>query len=453
MNEEESDITPPPSLGRFGEDGYYPQVPYHVLPKPRPTSGNFDELHPFQSDYSLVTKYPTLTEFTLEQPESHTSSRQTSLHADQIRMTWGLEATHDDTIGREVSSNELITRLDRAIGIVVGLACGDALGRPVEFKSPSEIQAEHGELRDFKGDGTHGQPAGTVTDDTNLALYLIGNLLTANGFDSDLYAEQLVEWYESDPFDVGLTTMSSIKWLQNGFGPEEAGHKTLESRGEQNAAGNGSIMRCAPLAIAYPDDWETLHDVSRESSSITHADERCTHSCAALNLTLAAILQGSDDPLSEALDALSSDAPDSLVERLGQVPNGIDPTELKNTGYVLDTLETALYLGLTADTPEEALVTAVNKGGDADTIAAITGAIVGARFGAGWRLERASHKPDETFPTRWVSSLKMDLDTYQNYLIPALLEVGQLSTRGITADPTYANKAIELARNNGQTQS
>jgi ADP-ribosyl-[dinitrogen reductase] hydrolase len=448
--EDESDVTMPPD-NPFTEGNNYDHVPYSDLENALPTGGHFYELHPFKSDYELITKYEDLTGYSVgEHPSEHQSSRQLSLQAERLRRTWGLEALADNTIGRDVDDEELVTRLDRSIGILLGLACGDALGRPVEFMSPEEIQAEHGTVTEFFGDGTHGQPAGTITDDTTLALYLIANLLEHEGFNADHYAEQLVEWFESDPFDVGVTTMSSITWLQDGVPADEAGYKTLESRGANNAAGNGSVMRCAPLAITYPDDHDKLQEVSRASSEITHADERCTHGCAALNLTIAAILNGVEDPLEYALDELSEDAPADLVERLEQVPDGLDESDLQNSGYVVDTLEAALYFALTAESPEEAIVAAVNNGGDADTIAAIAGAVVGARFGAGWRLDRVEHKPESTFPTRWIADLKMDVEAYEDYIIPDLLECGQLVDHGIRTDREIARKSLALAQNGGQ---
>lgn len=449
--EEKSNITMPPE-NPFTEGNNYDHVTYSNLENPLPTGGHFYELHPFKSDYELITGYEELTGYSCGVPPSeHKSSRQLSLQAERLRRTWGLEALADDTIGRDVDDQELITRLDRSIGILLGLACGDALGRPVEFMSPEEIQSEHGTVTEFFGNGSHNQPAGTVTDDTTLALHLIANLLEHEGLNAEHYAEQLVEWFESDPFDVGVTTMSSITWLQCGSSADEAGYKTLQSRGEDNAAGNGSVMRCAPLAIAYPDDTEMLQDVSRTSSEITHADERCKHGCAALNLTIAAILNGVENPLQHALDELSEEAPAELVERLEQVPNGLEEANLENSGYVVDTLEAALYYGLTADSPKEAIVGAVNNGGDADTIGAIAGAVVGARFGAGWRLNRIEHKPQSTFPTQWVGNLKMDIETYQDYIIPDLLESGQLVNHGIRTDPEIAQKSLQLARNSGQS--
>jgi ADP-ribosyl-[dinitrogen reductase] hydrolase len=447
------DITSPPHRdSNVNPGGNYPSVNYSAVNRPKPTSGHFEELHPFHSDFELVSAYQEVADAELRTPlQKHKSSRKMSVQADQIRATWGLEASTEGTIGREPTTRELITPLDRAKGIIIGQAYGDALGRPVEFMSEDQIQQKHGRVTDFLGDGSHHQPAGTITDDTNLALYLVASLLRNNGFDMDDYAEQIVTWFESMPFDIGSTTLSSIDKLRMGVDPREAGHQTVEERGEYRSAGNGSIMRCAPLAIAYPDDLDTLQEVSRQSSEITHADPRCTHGCAALNLVLASIIRGRSDPLGVALDELSSDAPDELIELLENLPDA-DPEELSNGGYVLDTLETALYIGLNAKHPEDALIEAVNRGDDADTVGAVTGAIVGARFGDGKRLTEYAHKPNNSFPSRWEHNIRLDLDAYRERIIPSLLELGQVASVGITCSDSIAMEAQTLAENDGQLE-
>jgi ADP-ribosyl-[dinitrogen reductase] hydrolase len=141
-------------------------------------------------------------------------------------------------------------------------------------------------------------------------------------------------------------------------------------------------MRCPPLAIPYAADWERLVEVSRQSSQITHADPRCTDGCAILNLTVAGLLEDADTPLQDALDYVGADAPDELVTALRPLARGDPPDTLETSGYVVHSLQTALHDGLFADSAEEAIMTAVNRGGDTDTIGAIAGAVAGARFGA-----------------------------------------------------------------------
>jgi len=166
-------------------------------------------------------------------------------------------------------------------------------------------------------------------------------------------------------------------------------------------------MRCAPLAVAFADDSEELQRVSRDSSRITHADPRCTHGCAALNLTIAALLNGDDQPLVTALDALDRDAPASLVDALEPILDGIDPAKLSSSGFVLHTLRTTLYHALIADTAEAAIVNAVNEGGDTDTIGAVAGAVAGARFGA---TALPEHWPDALSATTELRELSQELD-------------------------------------------
>jgi ADP-ribosyl-[dinitrogen reductase] hydrolase len=284
---------------------------------------------------------------------------------------------------------------DRAIGCLQGLACGDALGRPVEFKTPGQIENLHGEVTEMLGNGTHGKPAGTITDDTQLALRIARSLEDNGGFRPEDIANRFVEWYESGPFDIGTTTRDSIQSLQGGVSWKRAGEQVWDHSPEGSNAGNGSVMRCAPYAIAFTDRSQQLRRISQDSSRITHADPRCTHGCAVLNLTIANCLRGEDSPLEEALDSASKDAPDELVDPLRDLPQSVNPIHLRNTGYVVHTLQTALYDALRADSFEEAVIAAVNRGGDADTNGAVTGAVTGARFGAGEIPDRWINRIDE----------------------------------------------------------
>jgi len=263
----------------------------------------------------------------------------------------------------------------------------------VEFRSGESIADQHGTVTEMLGHGTHGQPAGTVTDDTDLALCIARSLVEQGGFNGTDIADRFHEWYESDPFDIGLMTADAIREYANGTSWRDAGREVWQHRAEGSNAGNGSVMRCAPHAIAFADDPDTLAQVSRQSSAITHHDPRCTYGCAVLNCTIAGYLQGDDDPLTGALDRLERDAPDELVETLRLVPDHVDESQLPNSGYVVHTLQTALYDALTADSAEDAIVTAVNRGGDTDTIGAVTGALASARFGS------------DSLPERWLTTI------------------------------------------------
>ncbi|MFT4883938.1 MAG: ADP-ribosyl-[dinitrogen reductase] hydrolase [Natronomonas sp.] len=293
-----------------------------------------------------------------------------------------------------------MTETDAAAGVLLGMACGDALGRPVEFKSDGRIADEHGRVTEMLANGTHRQPEGTITDDTQMALCIARSLAEQGGFDGADVARRFVEWYESGPFDIGLMTADALREIRDGGDWRTAGERVHERRSEGANAGNGSVMRCAPYALAF-EDAQALAEVSRRSSAITHADARCTDGCAVLNLTIRGFLDDEPEPLTSALTHVD-DAPHELREALGSIPEDIDPSELQTSGYVVTTLQTALYDALSAPSAREAIVTAVNRGGDTDTIGAVAGAVAGARFGA-------SGLPDSWLDTLSVESELRDL--------------------------------------------
>lgn len=290
-----------------------------------------------------------------------------------------------------------ITLKDRARGVLLGLACGDALGRPVEFKSPTEIQRTHGTVTDMLGDGTYYQPAGTVTDDTQMALCLANSLVTTGEFDPEDIANRYVTWLNSGPFDIGNMTRNVLEKLRDdGSDWRDASRLVWTRSSEGSNAGNGSLMRTAPLAVAFHGTPE-LFITSPIESRITHYDERCQEACLLYNLTLARLLNNLHDPLQPVAVASHSetdDVPQELIDALFPVRDDtIDPETLSNTGYVVDTIQTALYDALNASDAEQAIITSVNRGGDADTLGAVCGAAAGARFGA------------SALPNRWIDTL------------------------------------------------
>ena len=107
-------------------------------------------------------------------------------------------------------------RRDRAEGVLLGLACGDALGRPVEFNSAERIAAEYGQLTEMIGNGTWNQPAGTITDDTQQALCIARSLVERGAFDPEDIAERFVAWYNSGPFDTGVMTADALREVNRG---------------------------------------------------------------------------------------------------------------------------------------------------------------------------------------------------------------------------------------------
>lgn len=134
---------------------------------------------------------------------------------------------------------------DAATGVVLGLACGDALGRPVEFNSAREIEHEHGTLTEMVGNGTWGQPAGTITDDTDQALCIARSVVEQSRFDPSDIARRFVDWYDTGPFDIGVMTRQSLQNLKQGYSWDEAGQAVWEASSEGSNAGNGSVVSAA----------------------------------------------------------------------------------------------------------------------------------------------------------------------------------------------------------------
>ncbi len=287
----------------------------------------------------------------------------------------------------------------RARGTLLGLACGDALGRPVEFMSPNRINRKHGRVTEMLANGTHGQPAGTITDDTEMALCIARSLTEHGRFVPEDVADRFVSWKDSGPFDIGIMTANALRRIDRGEPWDEAGRQEWEARPEGSNAGNGSLMRCAPYAIAYRNRPDRLVEISRQSSSITHADPRCQWSCALFNRTLANLLTEVDQPLGTAFAELESELPDEVREAaesvLGYLQGRRDELDLENSGYVITSLQAGFFHGLTADVAKEGIIDAVMMGGDTDTIAAVTGAVVGARFG------------EDALPNPWLESLSV----------------------------------------------
>ena len=300
-------------------------------------------------------------------------------------------------------------RLDKAQGCLVGLAVGDALGGPLEFMSAAQIRARYGgPVRDMVGGGWLSLRPGEFTDDTQMALCIAESIAACRGFDMPDIARRFVAWYHSHPKDIGNITRSALSRLARGVPWQEAGEQAHRESGGRSA-GNGSVMRCAPIALLDRNDPERLIRHSMDSSAVTHWDRRATVGAAALNLAIAGLLQGLPRPeaVTQAADrvaGLNEDVCAVLRRKLvdaGQVPichsdcceeSPLDA--LKPTGYVLDTLEAAFACLLQVDGFEETLVAVVNLGEDADTVGAVCGALAGAAYGL------------SAIPARWLDALE-----------------------------------------------
>jgi hypothetical protein len=153
-----------------------------------------------------------------------------------------------------------MTEIANAKGCSLGLACGDALGRPVEFKSAEEIASQHGEVTEMLGHGTHGQPPGTITDDTEMALCIAESLVDRRGFDPADVADRFVDWLDSDPFDIGLMTRDSLSQIRQGTSQDDAGEALLRSN-ESGGYGSPAEIEAA-FDISIADHPRAVYEVA-----------------------------------------------------------------------------------------------------------------------------------------------------------------------------------------------
>jgi ADP-ribosyl-[dinitrogen reductase] hydrolase len=282
---------------------------------------------------------------------------------------------------------------DRARGVIVGLACGDALGAPVEFVSRETIAETYPNgLRNFTSGGWMDVMPGELTDDSRMMIDLAETLIQPGPVDMDALGQRFVTWMNEDPKDIGNTTRIAIELLRDGTRWSDAGQVALERRGASGAASNGSVMRCAPVAVRFRDHPYRLRDVSIDTSRITHAELRCTWSCVALNQAIAHALRGgSVATMSQA--AIAGVGNQDVISAVGAA-GSLRERDLDGSGFVLNALRIAFWAVLTQPNFEEAVVSAVMIGDDTDTNAAVTGALAGAVYGY------------ERIPGRWRSGVQ-----------------------------------------------
>ncbi|HEX5938219.1 MAG TPA: ADP-ribosylglycohydrolase family protein, partial [Actinomycetota bacterium] len=270
----------------------------------------------------------------------------------------------------------------RVVGSVLGLALGDALGAPFESRRREEIPWP---LPAFELPW-QGRPPGTATDATGMARNLIRSLADRRTFDAVDLATRHVTWYRTQPSGIGNMTRRVLERVDRTGAPAElAARQVWEERGPEVSAGNGSVMYCAPLGAFRARLADLLVEESPALSAITHWDERCRTACLAVTLAAAA-LAGGDDPASAVdgaitavLDREGGEELEYLVAEAGHARR-IDGPDM---GFALFCAGIALQVVAGDPGVEEGLRHVVSLGGDTDTNAAVTGALLGARHGRG----------------------------------------------------------------------
>ena len=284
--------------------------------------------------------------------------------------------------------------ISRARGALLGLVAGNQLGVPTEhLGTPEAIRKAfpNGVL-----DLTPPPKNSPYDDDAAMALLLGESLLASRDFDASDVARRWVKWMKVDGRGIGLTTKRALTLIERGKEPFEAG-RLANQENPGRSAGNGSVMRCIPVALRYHDNIDRLIRVSTQQAAITHADERCTWGAAAVNLAARELLHGNIYFIDEVLHRISDRAPRALRDAINRVPRereaDLPIAVVGEVGYVVHCVEIAFWFVTHDRTLEEALIALAQAGGDTDTNAAVAGALLGARYG------------EVALPPRWVDQL------------------------------------------------
>lgn len=265
---------------------------------------------------------------------------------------------------------------DRAIGSLLGLAVGDAVGTTVEFHPPGTFTP----LTDMTGGGPFRLRAGEWTDDTSMALALADSLAACDGLDERDLMQRFVDWWRRGEyshngrcFDIGATTARALARF-------EATDDPVAGDTAPGAAGNGSLMRLAPVAIwGQRTTAAEAAELARRQSATTHATPACLDACAAYAMLLHRVIGDAD--LSGGLELAASNVP--AVANAFVADHSARPASVvQSTGYVLHTLDAAIWAVATTGDFRAAVLAAANLGDDADTTAAVAGQLAGALYGA-----------------------------------------------------------------------
>lgn len=290
-------------------------------------------------------------------------------------------------------------------GMLLGLAVGDALGVPVEFESRRSLKAEP--VINMRSGGSWGQVAGTWSDDTSMTIAAMESITRLGKIDYNDVMENFLRWYERDAFtatgkrfDIGNTTRGAIvRFSRRLLSPTKCGAT------EKNSNGNGSLMRILPATLYLfgtrgqigVDELEVIH----EFSALTHGHIISKMACGIYSLIAAQILSGKN--ISEAVALGMSDAETfygttSTFKEFFRLSDenfaALPEDDILSTGYVLDTLEAALWCLLNTADYKTLALKAVNLGSDTDTVGAVAGGLAGILYGA------------ESIPAEWLATLK-----------------------------------------------
>jgi len=307
-------------------------------------------------------------------------------------------------------------RFDRIRGALYGVAVGDCLGAPAEFRHPAEVKALFGQIRDIVPGSIIGARLGCGTDDTAMTLAVAEGIMSCDPGESPIepVGAEFVRWYNGEPVGLGGTCGSAIEIASSGglvemptarawLSASEVTHMRLHGR----SGGNGTLMRTAPVALFYVDD-DTRDKVAYDLSKMMHCDEDAAKACVIYCRILSRLIRGR-----ELIPSLSRETVGTVYKTALRTDMDFTPCP---SGYVVDSFNTALWALRRGRTFEDTLIAVVNLGGDADTIGAIAGGIAGAAYGY------------SAIPDRWIQALNAGLKEHLDGIAEAAGKVWDCST-------------------------
>ncbi|WP_338453087.1 ADP-ribosylglycohydrolase family protein [Niallia oryzisoli] len=259
--------------------------------------------------------------------------------------------------------------LNKIKGALFGLAIGDALGGTTEFLTKVEISQKYGVVREIIGGGCWRLEKGETTDDTAMTVAVAKGILKNSEDPIEAIGEEFLKWYETRPKDVGMI-ISTVLGTFNGswFNSAEKAHYQLL---QERSAGNGSLMRCLPVALFYQ-NLKKVETVTRDQSNMTHFDPMAAEACVIYNRIAFHVLHGK---------ALKKTIQDEIKGTIYESSISGEKPACPPDGFVVNTMKWVLYWLLTSESFSEVVIGATNEGHDTDTVAAIAGGLAGLSCG------------------------------------------------------------------------
>ncbi|MEA2467192.1 MAG: ADP-ribosyl-[dinitrogen reductase] hydrolase [Thermoleophilaceae bacterium] len=281
---------------------------------------------------------------------------------------------------------------DKAVGALLGLAVGDALGAPVEGVSADDLGGKHTEMT---GGGLYGLRPGQGTGDTDMTLRLAASLVEAGGFDPDRVLGSYIGWYRDDPPGMSEHMRQVLGSVDGGADAYRATSAVHFDAGAN--VGNGAIMRATPIGIAFAGREDALRDATLADAALTHFDPLPGKVALLHNQVVSWALTGGPPLVFAQLkdpEWLDDRIEDVVIPATAGVLGYAVALSKSESGSALTAIAIALAAFFNADDFEQGLIWAVNLGGDTDTNGAVTGALLGARFGTA------------AIPERWLTALE-----------------------------------------------